>query len=59
MGHLAAEAAAAIGQVCQGDECEDFAEMVGKAHFDIMTTGFDQILFYDAICREPATTDVT
>ena len=43
--HGVAEAAAAIGQLCLPEECEDFAERVGQAHFDGMTGGFDQILF--------------
>jgi hypothetical protein len=43
--HGVAEAAAAIGQLCKPAECEDFAERTGKVGFDVMQTGFDQILF--------------
>jgi hypothetical protein len=39
------EAAAAIGQLCTPDECEKFAERTGKIPFDVMTSGYDQILF--------------
>jgi HEAT repeat protein len=39
------EAAAAIGQLCVSSECDKFAELTGKVPFDIMTSGFDQILF--------------
>ncbi|HVW24787.1 MAG TPA: HEAT repeat domain-containing protein [Polyangiaceae bacterium] len=43
--HGVAEAAAAIGQLCTPAECEDFAQRTGKVTFDVMQTGFDQILF--------------
>ena len=39
------EAAAAIGQLCKDDECERFAARTGRVPFDVMTSGFDQILF--------------
>ena len=39
------EAAAAIGQLCKDDECEAFAKETTKVPFDVMTSGFDQILF--------------
>lgn len=44
-GHNVAEAAAAIGQLCKPEQCEKFAESLGKAPFDVVTSGFDQILF--------------
>jgi len=43
--HRVGEAAASIGQLCAPDECERFADRLGKLPFDIMTSGFDQILF--------------
>jgi HEAT repeat protein len=41
------ESAAAIGQLCQGEECKKFAGYLGKVGFDVMTSGFDLILFRD------------
>ncbi|HEX4338505.1 MAG TPA: HEAT repeat domain-containing protein [Polyangiaceae bacterium] len=43
--HGVAEAAASIGQLCKPEECEDYAGRTGKLTFDVMQTGFDQILF--------------
>jgi hypothetical protein len=43
--HGVSEAGAAIGQLCKPEECEKFAERTGKAPFDVMQSGFDQILF--------------
>lgn len=43
--HGVAEAGAAIGQLCTPDECEKFAGRTGRVAFDVMVTGFDQILF--------------
>jgi HEAT repeat protein len=43
--HGVPEAAAAIGQLCTPEECEKFAEETGRIAFDIMITGFDQVLF--------------
>jgi hypothetical protein len=43
--HGVAEAGAAIGQLCRPDECEKFAGRTGKISFEVMATGFDQILF--------------
>ncbi len=42
------EAAASIGQLCSPEECEKFAALLGKHPFDVMTSGFDQILFRPA-----------
>lgn len=42
------EAGAAIGQLCKPEQCEKFAERTGKVPFDIMSSGFDQILFRPA-----------
>lgn len=39
------EAAAAIGQLCTPADCEKFAGKLGKVPFDVMTSGFDSILF--------------
>jgi len=46
--HGVGEAAAAIGQLCKPEECEDFAQRTGRVTFDVMQTGFDQILFRPA-----------
>jgi hypothetical protein len=43
--HGVTEAGAAIGQLCKPEECEKFAERTGRVPFDVMTSGFDQILF--------------
>jgi HEAT repeat protein len=43
--HKVAEAAASIGQLCAPDDCEKLAGRLGKLPFDVMTSGFDQILF--------------
>lgn len=46
--HGVAEAGASIGQLCAPEECTRFEERTGKVAFDIMATGFDQILFRPA-----------
>lgn len=43
--HNVTEAAAAIGQLCAPADCEKFAGKTGKIGFDVMTSGFDPILF--------------
>lgn len=43
--HKVAEAAAAIGQLCGPKECDDFGARLGRQPFEVMTGGFDQILF--------------
>jgi HEAT repeats len=43
--HGVAEAGAALGQLCTPAQCEEYAERTGKVAFDVMVTGFDQILF--------------
>jgi hypothetical protein len=43
--HGVAEAASSIGQLCTPAECEKYAERTGRVTFDVMQTGFDQILF--------------
>jgi HEAT repeat protein len=43
--HRVAEAAASIGQLCTPTDCEKFASRLGKLQLDVMTSGFDQILF--------------
>ena len=45
LAHSVPEAAAAIGQLCEPKDCDKFAELTGKHQFDIMSSGFDQILF--------------
>jgi HEAT repeat protein len=39
------EAAASIGQLCAGAECDKFTGRLGKEPFDVMTSGIDPILF--------------
>jgi len=46
--HHVGEAAAAIGQLCEPTDCEKFASRLQKQPFDIMVSGFDQILFRPA-----------
>jgi HEAT repeat protein len=43
--HNVSEAAAAIGQLCAADECDKLASKLGKFGLDVMTSGFDPILF--------------
>lgn len=45
LSHKVPEAAAAIGQLCDAKQCEEFAALTGKHPFDVMSSGFDQILF--------------
>lgn len=45
LAHSVPEAAASIGQLCEPKDCDKFAELTGKHQFDIMSSGFDQILF--------------
>jgi hypothetical protein len=46
--HKVLEAAAAIGKLCTVEQCETFAAKIGSFEFDVMTSGFDQILFRPA-----------
>jgi len=43
--HDVPEAAASIGQLCRPEQCESFASRTGRVGFDVMISGFDQILF--------------
>jgi len=43
--HKVIEAASSIGQLCSPEQCEQFAAKIGVLEFDVMTSGFDQILF--------------
>jgi hypothetical protein len=43
--HRVAEAAASIGQLCSGAECERLASKLGSVAFDVVTSGLDQVLF--------------
>jgi len=45
LSHNVNEAAGAIGQLCDPASCEKFAKLTGKHQFDVMVSGFDQILF--------------
>jgi len=43
--HQVIEAAASIGQLCNPEECDKYSAKTGTFGLDIMTSGFDQILF--------------
>lgn len=43
--HKVAEAAASIGQLCAGPECDKLAAKLGSVPFDVVTSGLDQVLF--------------
>jgi hypothetical protein len=43
--HQVTEAAASIGELCTPDECEKLAGKTGVFGLDVMTSGFDQIMF--------------
>jgi HEAT repeat protein len=43
--HKVAEAAASIGQLCAGNECDRLASKLGSVPFDVVTSGLDQVLF--------------
>jgi HEAT repeat protein len=42
------EAAASIGQLCAGPSCDKLLHRVGKQPFEVMSSGFDQLLFRPA-----------
>jgi hypothetical protein len=46
--HKVAEAAASIGQLCAGNECDRLASKLGGVPFDVVTSGLDQVLFRPA-----------
>lgn len=46
--HKIAEAAASIGQLCSGAECDRLAGKLGSVPFDVVTGGLDQMLFRPA-----------
>ena len=43
--HKVPEAAAAIGQLCGPQECDQLAGKLGRLPFDVVTNGLDQVLF--------------
>lgn len=43
--HKVGEAAASIGQLCAGADCERLASKLGVFPFDVVTSGLDQALF--------------
>jgi HEAT repeat protein len=43
--HKVNEAAAAIGQICSPEQCDQLAAKLGKLPFDVVTSGLDQVLF--------------
>jgi hypothetical protein len=47
--HKVLEAASSIGKLCAVEECEKFAAKIGSFELDVMTSGFDQILFRPAV----------
>jgi len=42
------EAAASIGQLCAGNDCDRLAAKLGSVPFDVVTSGLDQVLFRPA-----------
>lgn len=46
--HRVNEAAAAIGILCAGQQCEDLSSRLGKHPFDVVTSGLDQVIFRPA-----------
>jgi HEAT repeat protein len=46
--HKVSEAAASIGQLCAGSDCERLAGKLGSVPFDVVTSGLDQVLFRPA-----------
>jgi HEAT repeat protein len=46
--HKVNEAAASIGQLCAGSECERLAGKLGSVPFDVVTSGLDQVMFRPA-----------
>jgi hypothetical protein len=45
LAHSVPEAAASIGQLCEPKQCDKLIALTGKHQFDIMASGYDQILF--------------
>jgi HEAT repeat protein len=45
LAHKVNEAAASIGQLCAGPECDQLAGKLGSVPFDVVTSGLDQVLF--------------
>ncbi len=43
--HKIAESASSVGQLCAPEECEIFMGKLGRLPFDVMTGGFDQMIF--------------
>jgi HEAT repeat protein len=43
--HKVDEAAASLGQLCAGNECDRLAGKLGSVPFDVVTGGLDQMLF--------------
>jgi HEAT repeat protein len=43
--HKIAESASSVGQLCAPEECELFMGKLGRLPFDVMTGGFDQMIF--------------
>jgi HEAT repeat protein len=46
--HKVHEAAASIGQLCGGPDCEKLADKLGQLPFDVVTSGLDPVLFRPA-----------
>jgi HEAT repeat protein len=47
--HKVVEAGGAIGQLCTPEQCEQLVARIGRVSFDILSPGFDQILFRQAV----------
>jgi HEAT repeat protein len=48
LGHKVDEAAASIGQLCAGAECDQLAGKLGSVPFDVVTSGLEEVLFRGA-----------
>src|SRR5579872_5243238 len=46
--HKVDEAAASIGQLCAGPDCERLAGKLGSVHFDVVTGGLDEVMLRPA-----------
>ncbi|MFT3773560.1 MAG: hypothetical protein QM820_49930 [Minicystis sp.] len=50
--HDVPEAAVAIGQLCEPEECKRFVDRLGKIGLDVMTSGIEPILFRKSALHE-------
>ena len=53
--HNVGEAATSIGQLCDDASCLELAQRLGRAQFDVITSGLEQVLFRSDERVKPAT----